>query len=84
MTALYKEGRNQETCKMIRDHKDQHPGGLDKPANRGVVFLLLRVFLLSKRRWKNREYLSLFVIGYSSDGFKFIFFYPIELSSKKQ
>ena len=22
MTALYKEGRNQETCKMIRDHKD--------------------------------------------------------------
>lgn len=63
MTALYKEGRNQETCKMIRDHKDHIPGGLDKPANRGVVFLLLRVFLLSKRRWKNREYLSLFVIG---------------------
>lgn len=77
MTALYKEGRNQETCKMIRDHKDHIPR-LDKPANRGVVFLLLRVFLLSKRRWKNREYLSLFVNGYSSDGFKFIFFYPID------
>lgn len=27
MTALYKEGRNQETCKMIRDHKDHIPAG---------------------------------------------------------
>ena len=33
MTALYKEGRNQETCKMIRDHKDHIPaaGQASKP-----------------------------------------------------
>lgn len=78
MTALYKEGRNQETCKMTETPKTTSRR-LVKPANpRCGSFLLLRVFLLSKRRWKNREYLSLFVIGYSSDGFKFIFFYPID------
>lgn len=78
MTALYKEGRNPGDVQNDQRSPKTTSRRLDKPADRGVVFLLLRVFLLSKRRWKNREYLSLFVIGYSSDGFKFIFFYPID------
>ena len=77
MTALYKEGRNQETCKMIRDHKDHIPAAGQASRPRCGLSIAEGV-LLSKRRWKNREYLSLFVIGYSSDGFKFIFFYPID------
>ena len=65
MTALYKEGRNQETCKMIRDHKDHIPAAGQASKPRCGLSIA-------------EEYLSLFVIGYSSDGFKFIFFYPID------
>ena len=71
MTALYKEGRNQETCKMIRDHKDHIPAAGQASKPRCGLSIAEGVFTV-------REYLSLFVIGYSSDGFKFIFFYPID------
>lgn len=83
MTALYKEGRNPGDVQNDQRSQRPHPGGWTSQQTEVWSFLLLRVFLLSKRRWKNREYLSLFVIGYSSDGFKFIFFYN-RLSSKKQ
>ena len=71
MTALYKEGRNQETCKMIRDHKDHIPAAGQASRPRCGLSIAEGVFTV-------KAYLSLFVIGYSSDGFKFIFFYPID------
>lgn len=77
MTALYKEGRNQETCKMIRDHKDHIPAAGQASRPRCGLSIAEGVFTV-KAKVENREYLSLFVIGYSSDGFKFIFFYPID------
>lgn len=77
MTALYKEGRNQETCKRseITKTTSRRAGQASKP--RCGLSIAEGVFTV-KAKVKNREYLSLFVIGYSSDGFKFIFFYPID------
>lgn len=77
MTALYKEGRNQETCKMIRDHKDHIPAAGQASKPRCGLSIAEGVFTVKAKVEKQRVSVA-FVIGYSSDGFKFIFFYPID------
>lgn len=77
MTALYKEGRNQETCKMIRDHKDHIPAAGQASRPRCGLSIAEGVFTVKAKVEKQRVSVA-FVIGYSSDGFKFIFFYPID------
>ena len=54
MTALYKEGRNQETCKMIRDHKDHIPAAGQASRPRCGLSIAEGVFTVKAKVEKQR------------------------------
>ncbi len=62
---------------MIRDHKDHIPAAGQASRPRCGLSIAEGVFTVKAKVEKQRVSV-LFVIGYSSDGFKFIFFYPID------
>ena len=54
MTALYKEGRNHETCKMIRDHKDHIPAAGQASRPRCGLSIAEGVFTVKAKVEKQR------------------------------